>query len=140
MKTFAASSNGVVIDVTVTPGFTPPPREGVPYIECPSTVCSGDLYDGVVYSRDGVTLVEPTPETIPLWAFRASLALVGIQKEAVLALIDALPEPQKTVANIQWEYGNFIDRVHPLINQLGGALGLTEEQINEIFRVALTLT
>jgi hypothetical protein len=89
--------------------------------------------------RDGVLVVEPTPEEIPLWAFRSSLVLAGITEATVDAMLAELPQPARTVASIQWNYGNFIRRDHPLIDQLGGALGLTSEQINGVFRVAETL-
>lgn len=72
------------------------------------------------------------PETISLWAFRSILTLQGLITQAE-ALIDSLSEPAKTVATIQWEYGNYIDRNHPLIASLGSQLGLTSEQIDNIF-------
>jgi hypothetical protein len=79
------------------------------------------------------------PPLVPLWAFRASLALAGLKNQAE-ALIAALPEPQKTVATQQWEYGNFIERNHPLIESLGAQIGLTGVQIDDIFKTAESLT
>jgi hypothetical protein len=140
MKTFAAIENGAVVDVTVTSGFHPPPRNGVQYVACIPGVETGDTTaDGVTFFRDGVQIVVPTPEEIPLWAFRSSLVLAGITEATVDAMLAELPQPARTVASIQWNYGNFIRRDHPLIDQLGGALGLTSEQINGVFRVAETL-
>lgn len=80
----------------------------------------------------------PVPAEVPLWAFRAALALVGL-KAAAEALIAALPEPDKTVATQQYEYGNFIERQHPLINGFGPQLGLTSAQIDDLFRTADSL-
>lgn len=82
---------------------------------------------------------EPVPEEVPLWAFRAVLTIQGITPQ-VEALINGLPEPQKTVANVQWVYGNYIIRTHPLIVALGSQLGMTEAQIDDVFRTAATLT
>lgn len=79
------------------------------------------------------------PLEVPLWAFRASLALAGLKEQAE-ALIAALPEPQKTVATQQWEYGNFIERNHPLIESLGAQIGLTSVQIDDIFKTAASLS
>ena len=79
------------------------------------------------------------PQEVPLWAFRSMLALSGLTAAAV-AQIAALPEPEKTVALTQWEYGNFIRRDHPLIAQMGVQLGLTSQQINAIFVQANSLT
>jgi hypothetical protein len=72
------------------------------------------------------------PQEIPLWAFRAILTIEGIHA-SVETLINNLPEPDKTVANIQWNYGNYIERSHPLINSLGSILGLNKNQIDNIF-------
>lgn len=77
-------------------------------------------------------ILKPIPETVPLWAFRAILTVQGLAP-TVENLILALPEPQKTVAYTQWHYGNFIDRSHPLINALGSQIGLTSEQIDNVF-------
>ncbi len=79
------------------------------------------------------------PQEVPLWAFRAVLTIQGIAPQ-VEGLINALPEPQKTVANVQWVYGNYIVRSHPLIQACGSQLGMTEAQIDEVFRAAATLT
>ena len=96
------------------------------------------LEDGVVRRTWAVT-TKPPPPVVPLWAFRAALVLAGITEAQVDALISSLPEPSKTVATIQWNYGNFIERGHPLIASLGSAMGLTVEQIGNVFRVAETL-
>jgi hypothetical protein len=74
----------------------------------------------------------PIPSEVPLWAFRSILTIMGIAPQ-VDALINSLPEPQKTVASVQWQYGNFIERNHPLIDSLGTNLGLTKEQIDNVF-------
>ena len=77
-------------------------------------------------------IVPHVPEEIPLWAFRSVLELSGL-KDSAEAQIAALSEPAKTVATIQWEYGNFIRRDHPLITQMGEQLGLSNAQIDSIF-------
>lgn len=84
-------------------------------------------------------IVPQVPQTITLWSFRAMLTVLGLVNAAE-SLMNSLPEPEKTVANIQWNYGNFIDRDHPLINTLGTQLGLTTEQIDNIFIEAAKLT
>ena len=110
-------------------------------VPIPDHVNHGDTTPdgGATFFRNGVLVVEPTPEEIPLWAFRSSLVLAGITEATVDAMLAELPQPARTVASIQWNYGNFIRRDHPLIDQLGGALGLTAEQINGVFRIAETL-
>ena len=87
-----------------------------------------------------VVTVPPSdvPDEIPLWAFRAVLTVQGIAPQ-VDGLIAALPEPQKTVAQVQWEFGNYIVRSHPLIAALGAQLGMTSAQIDDVFRQAAAL-
>lgn len=75
---------------------------------------------------------ESIPHEVPLWAFRAILISLGY-KDAIEAMLDKLSEPEKTVVNQQWEYGNFIVRTHPLIEQFGKNLGLSNNDIDTIF-------
>jgi hypothetical protein len=83
--------------------------------------------------------VKEVPAEIPLWAFRSSLLLNGLEGQ-VMTLINSLQEPQKSVATIQWEYGNFIVRNHPIIISLSSALGLTSNQVDDIFITGSLLT
>lgn len=96
-----------------------------------------NILDKKLYKR--WTVVQQIPEEIPLWALRSVLALTGISQESINTLISSLPEPQKTVANIQWEYGNYIVRDHPLISALGAALGLSSVDIDNVFIAAVQL-
>lgn len=69
-----------------------------------------------------------------LTARQARLALHNIGKLAdVPAAIAALPEPQKTQAEIEWEYATHIERSNPFVAVLAGALGLTDEQLDQLF-------
>lgn len=97
-----------------------------------------NLIDKKIYRR--WVIEQNVPGEIPLWAFRSVLTLTGISQESIGTLIASLPEPQKTVATIQWEYGNYIVRSHPLISTMGAALGLTSEQIDNVFISAAQLS
>ena len=69
-----------------------------------------------------------------LTARQARLALHNIGKLAdVPAAIAALPEPQKTNAEIEWEYATHIERSNPFVDVLADALQLTDEQIDQLF-------
>lgn len=68
------------------------------------------------------------------------LQLLTIDKLAgVDAAIAALPEPEKSAAQIEWEYAATVERNSPLIAQLGPALGLGDAQLDALFRQAVTL-
>ena len=84
------------------------------------------------------TAAESVPQDVSLWQFRAAVALAGL-KDAVDAAISALPDQQKIVATQKWEYGNTVRRNHQMITTLSAALGLTPEQVDNIFKTAASL-
>jgi hypothetical protein len=93
--------------------------------------------------------VPPTPEQI-LAQWRATFQITMRQCRLHLLMtgkldlvqpsIDALPEPTKTAANIEWEYGAVVQRSSPLIAQLAPVLGWsTPEEIDAQFTAASLL-
>lgn len=128
-------ADDVPTDPTVTFPFvdSDPPSTQPGELAIPSLVLDGDVV------RRTWAVSSPVPDIVPLWAFRASLVLGGVTESQVDTLIAALPEPSKTVATIQWNYGNFIERGHALIGQLGAQLGLNSGQIDDVFRTASSL-
>jgi len=105
--------------------------------------------------QEGRTDPEPLPDTAPevaaflnppppppvLTARQLRLGLVhnGISLSSVEAAIDAIEGPtDREVARIEWEYATTFERSHPLVNQIGAALGLTPEQIDAMWTEAAT--
>lgn len=85
---------------------------------------------------------EPTPEPVPqsVTMRQARLALLGAGKLAdVDTAIAGLPEPERTAAQIEWEYSQEVHRDRPFVAMLAPALGLSEEALDDLFRVAATL-
>lgn len=83
-----------------------------------------------------------TPSAVPsaVTMRQARLALAGAGKlAAVESAIAALPEPQKTAAQIEWEYSNEVQRHNGFVSQLAPALGMTEEQLDALFIQAAAL-
>ena len=76
------------------------------------------------------------PQQVPMWAVRTVLQNDGLFDQAQ-ALIEASTD--NALKNV-WEYGNFADRNSNAINSLGAALGLTSEQIDQMFIDANNLT
>ena len=71
---------------------------------------------------------------------QARLALLQQNKLAdVTAVIAALPDGEREAAEIQWEYGNDVERLSPLVVALMPALGLTDESMDDLFALAETL-
>lgn len=79
---------------------------------------------------------EPAEPVIPsvVTMAQAKLALLyaGLYEQVEQALAD-LPEPQKTAALIEWNHRQTLEREHPLVAQVAAALGLTEQQLDDLF-------
>lgn len=68
---------------------------------------------------------------------QARLALLGLgMLSTVEAAIDALPEPPRTAARIEWDYSNTIQRNNGFVSQLAVTLGFSESQLDELFITA----
>ena len=99
----------------------------------------GDSYD----AKTGTfTTPPPAPEPIPtsISPRQARLALLqaGLLSQVDTA-INSLESPAKEQAQIEWEYATSIERSSEWINQLGGALGLDDAGIDDLFKTASTL-
>ncbi len=79
--------------------------------------------------------VVPAPEAVT--ARQARLALLAVGKlDMIEAALAQMPGPQGRAAQIEWEYALEIRRDSPLIAALAPALGLTMEQVDDLFRAA----
>ena len=81
---------------------------------------------------------QDSPAEIPLWAFRSAISMLGMMDQ-VASTIDALPDPPRTVAWQQWEYGNNPTKASELVQTLKDGLGLTDAKVDEIFRLGASL-
>ena len=78
------------------------------------------------------------PQVTPRQA-RLELARRG-QLANIDAIIASLPADQQEAVQIEWEYAVSIERlVRPGCIQLGSALGLDEEGLDELFKAAAEL-
>jgi sporulation-control protein spo0M len=59
------------------------------------------------------------------------------QVDAVIAQIE--DEASRIRAQIEWEYASQFQRAHPLVTTLSAALGLTPEQVDEMWASAAQL-
>jgi len=80
-----------------------------------------------------------TRRQLRLWLVRSGYTLAQVE-----ALIDALPEPQRTEARIEWEDATQYERCHLLLRQLAGQLLNKEGKeldaaLDEAFRQAAAL-
>lgn len=70
---------------------------------------------------------------------RTALVLSGISISIIETALQSLPEPDKSVATIAWEYSNDFFRDNPLVNSLAPLLNLTEEDLDNLWTLARTL-
>ncbi|QHI99372.1 hypothetical protein GT347_16130 [Xylophilus rhododendri] len=71
---------------------------------------------------------------------QARLALLHAGRLAdVAAAIEALAEPQRTAAHIEWEFASSVERASPLVATLGVELHLSESELDALFLTAGSL-
>jgi hypothetical protein len=94
---------------------------------------------GASWDGNAFTAPAPPPAPVPeaVTARQARLALLGAGKlDHIEAALAAIPGPEGRAAQIEWEYALEIRRDSPLIGALAPMLGLTEEQVDDLFRAA----
>lgn len=90
---------------------------------------------------EAIEIVLPPKEFVSITPIqlRSSLVMSGISLELIETIINSLPEPDKTIAFVKWEYAKEYERDDALVNGLGAAIGLTIEQIDAIWELGATL-
>ena len=78
------------------------------------------------------------PEQVTMRQARLALHNSGLLA-SVEAAIDALPEPPRTAARIEWDHSNAMQRGNVFVAQLGGLLGLSSQQLDDLFIAAAAL-
>lgn len=73
------------------------------------------------------------PTMIPMWAFRRALRRRKML-DGILTFIKSLPDQQRLDAMEHLEYGNYIERYHPMIVGSAQQLGIPESTVDDIFR------
>ena len=76
-------------------------------------------------------------ESVIVTMRQARIALLSSgQLSSVDSAIASMPDGQREVAEIEWEYGSTVERLSPLVVGLTPALGFTEEEMDDLFKVA----
>jgi len=78
------------------------------------------------------------PETVSMGQARIALHRAGLLVK-VDAAIASLSEPLKTEAELAWQYSNEVERHNGLVSMLAPALGLSEEQLDQLFITAASV-
>jgi hypothetical protein len=72
------------------------------------------------------------PHSVTMRQARQQLFIDGLLS-SVDPAIASLPSPQKELAQIEWDKSQTVERDRPLVQQLGAALGLNDEQLDTLF-------
>jgi len=132
----ALIKNGVVDNMVLWDGvseWTPP--EGVTLVmDPPAGVGIGWAYDGASWTAPEPPPV-PVPEEVRQAQARRALLVAGLLDDVEAAVAAASQDIQ-----IAWEYEPNIRRDSPMIGALAPALGLTDAQIDDLFRAAAAIT
>lgn len=107
------------------------------WIAAPADVSAGWTYADGVFAPPAPE-PEPVPEAITNRQARLALLGAGLLTAAENALGD-LPSPDKEAAIVEWEYATEVRRGHPLIESIAIALGLTEQEVDDLFRAGAAL-
>lgn len=131
MKKYAVVDNGVVTNIVIaeSPMFSN---------WVLANGCSiGDKWNGASFIP-----ADPEPANVPksVTMRQARLALLQAGKlGTVNAAISSMEGVQGEAARIEWNYSNEVQRAQPLVAALGGVLGMTSEQLDQLFITAATL-
>lgn len=94
----------------------------------------GDEYVGGEFVRPEV--IDPVPESVTRRQAKVALLQAGLLDE-VEAGIEAIADPiTKRIAKLDWSEANEFRRDWPLLNQLAAGMGITDGQLDELFRAA----
>jgi len=80
----------------------------------------------------------PIPTVVTMRQARLALLQAGLLP-TVEAALDALEEPARSAAKIEWKYAQEVERGYPWVEQLTATMGMTEEQVDNLFILAATL-
>lgn len=91
-----------------------------------------------------ITLPPPPPDPlavpseVPRWALRAVLDEMN-KLNQIDAALNTIPGKAGSVARRQWAECLYVERYHPMTAQIGAVIGLTDSQMDDLFREAATL-
>lgn len=98
----------------------------------------GESHDGWIgfeTDEEAYEYFAQNPDNLKVTSRQIRLALLqsNISMDLISEALSGNPGPV-----IEWEYSQYIERSHPLVSQVGQMLGLSEDEINNLFQLALT--
>lgn len=128
---YAIIEDGIVVNIAVA--NAPLAANWVPA----GSARIGDQWDGESFVTPATA--DPVPEVVTPRQAKIALLQAGLLDD-VEAGIEAIADPAiKRLAQIEWEYAQEVRRDWPLLNQLAADMGMTDEQLDELFRAAVII-
>lgn len=106
-------------------------------VEFPSSVV-GEAHIEDALESDFPAFKPPVPQSVTMRQARIALHRAGLLVD-VDAAIASLPSPQKEEAQIEWEFSSTVERSRNITSMLGAALGLSEDELDDLFITASAL-
>lgn len=136
MKYAYVQNNTAVEVVQSNPHMLFVPHYAAQFIEVADEVQAGwKLIEGEWQAPEPVVYI---PQEVTMRQARLALLENGLLAN-VQPAINYLPEPDKTKAQIEWDYSNGLERSNPFVATLGAALGLDGAGIDALFLQAAQL-
>lgn len=88
--------------------------------------------------KDAPVAPPQAPSSVTMRQARLALHASGLL-QSVEDSIDAMPEPSRTTARIEWDYASRVERSSQFVAMLGTAIGLDDAQMDELFMAASIL-
>jgi hypothetical protein len=133
MPYFAQIKSGKVVAVSELASYVA--ADDLIAIDSLDTTLLGATYADGAFTREVVPIV---PYSVTMRQARMALNAAG-KLSQVESAIDALPEPNRTDARIEWEYSNEVQRGNSFVSLLGAALSMSEAELDALFTQAATL-
>lgn len=133
---YARIHDGIVTNIE---NAEPSYAVGVPELKpAPEWLNIGDYYDPVTGYSKAPEPVLPPPSVVSLAQAKLALLEMGHYDQVQTAL-ENMPEPGGQAARIQWEYRSEVHRDNSLVTAMAYILGLSDEDVDDLFRLADTL-
>lgn len=79
------------------------------------------------------------PSSVSPRQIRIALIMTGFSLDLIENTINSLPEPDKSIVRVTWEYSVEFQRNNAVLLSMAPVLGLSDSQIDDLFRLASTL-
>ena len=83
-------------------------------------------------------IIDITVSVVTMRQARLALLQAGLLP-TIEAAIDSMESPAKEAARIEWEYAQELRIDHPLVVSLTAAIGMTGEQLSDLFTAAAAI-